>query len=101
MDSPTTLLAGSVAIVTGSTSGVGLAVAESLLDHGASVVINGRDPDALDRAVAGLGGRGPVVGVAGSAADPDVVDGLLSAADGLGDLGVLVNCAGTAEPTGS
>jgi NAD(P)-dependent dehydrogenase (short-subunit alcohol dehydrogenase family) len=95
------LLAGNVAVVTGSTSGVGLAVAEALLDHGASVVVNGRDPDALDLAVAGLARRGPVVGVAGSAAEPDVVDGLLSAADGLGDLGVLVNCAGTAEPPGS
>ena len=44
---------------------------------------------------------GAVSGVAGSAADPAVVDGLLEAAAGLGDLDVLVNCAGTAEPPGS
>jgi 3-oxoacyl-[acyl-carrier protein] reductase len=95
------LLAGAVAVVTGSTSGVGLAVAEALLDHGASVVVNGRDPEALDRAVDGLAQRGAVSGVAGTAADPVVVDALLAAADGLGELGVLVNCAGTAEPPGS
>jgi NAD(P)-dependent dehydrogenase (short-subunit alcohol dehydrogenase family) len=101
MNQSASLFAGQVAIVTGSTSGVGYAVAEALLDHGASVVVNGRNSEALDRAVDGLSGRGQVSGVVGSAADPDVVDGLLSAAAALGELDVLVNCAGTAEPPGS
>lgn len=97
MSHPTT-----VAIVTGSSRGIGLAVAQALAADGRSVVLNGRDPDVLASAVREIesaGGR--AVGVAGSAADPDVVDRLVTAAAGLGDLATLVNCAGAAEPPGS
>lgn len=91
-----------VAIVTGSSRGVGLAVARALAADGRSVVLNGRDPEVVSRAVREVeasGGR--AIGVAGSAADPAVVDGLVGAAHELGDLDALVNCAGTAEPAGS
>jgi len=44
-----------VAIVTGGTSGIGLAVAEELLSQGARVIITGRGRDKLDSAVAVLG----------------------------------------------
>lgn len=92
---------GSVAVVTGSSRGIGLAVARALADAGASVVVNGRDRAALDGAVAELGASARVVGVPGSAADPGVVDALLDAARRLGTPGILVNCAGTGEPTAS
>ena len=94
-----------VAVVTGSSRGIGLAVARALADAGASVVLNGRDRAALDGAVAALSGPGAgsarVTGVPGSAADPDVVAALLAAARGLGTPDILVNCAGTAEPAAS
>ena len=93
------LFDGQVAVVTGSTSGVGYAVAAALLDQGATVVVNGRDPGAVDRAVDGLGPG--AVGLPGSAADPSVVEALVAASTARGDLSVLVNCAGTAEPAGS
>lgn len=47
-------LAGRVAVVTGGSSGIGLATAELLLDCGAAVALCGRDAERLDRAVAGL-----------------------------------------------
>ncbi|NVI86274.1 SDR family NAD(P)-dependent oxidoreductase [Actinomadura sp. BRA 177] len=92
---------GSVAVVTGSSRGIGFEVARALANAGASVVINGRDQAALDDAVSTLGTSARVAGVAGSAADPDVVGSLLDAALELGTPDILVNCAGTAEPAAS
>ncbi|GAA3881720.1 SDR family oxidoreductase [Saccharothrix violaceirubra] len=62
------------ALVTGGTSGIGLAVARRLLDEGAHVVVTGRDAARLDTAVAGLGPRASGVrGDASSLTDLDVV----------------------------
>jgi gluconate 5-dehydrogenase len=47
-------LAGRRALVTGSSQGIGLAIAEGLAAAGAEVILNGRGKDKLDRAVAGL-----------------------------------------------
>lgn len=95
-------LGGSVAIVTGSTRGIGLEVARALLAEGAAVVVNGRSRSAVDEALEALAGPGRrVVGVPGSAGDPAVADRLAEAASALGTPDVLVTCAGTAEPRGS
>ena len=51
-------LEGKRALVTGSSRGLGLAMAEALAAAGASVVLHGRDVDALDSAVRSFGGRG-------------------------------------------
>jgi gluconate 5-dehydrogenase len=51
-------LDGRVALVTGASRGLGYAMAEGLAEAGATVVLNGRHADTLDRAVANLSGRG-------------------------------------------
>jgi NAD(P)-dependent dehydrogenase (short-subunit alcohol dehydrogenase family) len=87
------LLEGKCALITGGTTGLGLAVAGRFLAEGARVVITGRD--------AGLGGQaeqtlGPGARfLAADAADPGAVASSVSAAaDHLGGLDVLVNNAG-------
>lgn len=95
-------LGDSVAVVTGSTRGIGLEVARALLAEGAAVVVNGRGRTAVDEAVEALSGPGRRVrGVAGSAGDPGVAERLVDAATAFGTPDVLVTCAGTAEPPGS
>ena len=93
-------LAGQVAIVTGSSRGIGRAVAVALVAQGAQVVVNGTDETATREAAEELGDA--AVAVTGSAAEPEVAERLLATAlDRLGPVGILVNCAGTAEPAGS
>jgi NAD(P)-dependent dehydrogenase (short-subunit alcohol dehydrogenase family) len=48
-------LHGKVAVITGATQGIGLAIAQEFADHGANVVITGREQDQLDEAVAAIG----------------------------------------------
>lgn len=82
----------------GGTRGIGLAVAEMLGAQGARVVVNGRDPDAVNEAAQRISG----IGLAGSPADPKVADALIDACVAeYGGIDVLINCAGTAEPAGS
>jgi len=96
-------LVGRVAVVAGATRGIGLSVAYALSGAGASVVVNGRDPVAVDAAVDEIvGGGGAAVGVVGSAADPGVAESMVrTAVERFGALDIAVNCAGIAEPPGS
>jgi gluconate 5-dehydrogenase len=64
-------LTGRTALVTGSTQGIGLALARGLAEAGASIVLNGRDKARLARAAAGLSATGAKVGTAAF----DVTDG--------------------------
>ena len=47
-------LAGKQALVTGSTSGIGYAIAKALLKEGADVIVNGRSQETVDAAIASL-----------------------------------------------
>jgi NAD(P)-dependent dehydrogenase (short-subunit alcohol dehydrogenase family) len=62
------MLENKVALVTGGTSGIGLAIAEAVAGEGARVVVTGRGRGALDEAVARIGGD--AIGLQGDVADP-------------------------------
>ena len=63
------MLSGKTAVITGSTSGIGLGIAESLAASGANIVLNGfGDPKAIEETRAKLA-RATNVGVVYSAAD--------------------------------
>jgi NAD(P)-dependent dehydrogenase (short-subunit alcohol dehydrogenase family) len=51
-------LTGKVALLTGASKGMGLAMATAMADHGATVVISARKQDQLDEAAAGINARG-------------------------------------------
>src|SRR5579864_9495451 len=87
------VLEGKRALVTGGTTGLGLAIAGRFLREGARVVITGRDHDLGERAREALGPG--VRFLAADAADPDAVAWSVgAAADHLGGLDILVNNAG-------
>lgn len=84
------------AIVTGSSSGIGFAVAAALVDRGDRVVLHGRNPEKLRAAEAKLDAPDRVVAVAGDIADRRTGEALVQAAvDRFGGVDLLVNNAGT------
>lgn len=86
-------LDGKVAVVTGGSRGIGLAVAEALVRDGASVVITGRDQSHLDTAVAQLGAR--VHALRSDVSDPDQAAAAIAAATTrFAGLDILINNAG-------
>lgn len=90
-------MSGKVALVTGSTKGIGLAVAEALADAGSDVVVTSRTPEDVARTAERLDGSGSgrVVGIPCDVRDPDACASLVEdAVARLGRLDVLVNNAG-------
>ncbi|MCD0451578.1 SDR family oxidoreductase [Actinocorallia sp. API 0066] len=86
---------GRTAIVTGASRGIGLAIAERLVAEGAKVVITARNKDALDEAVAGLGGPEHALGVAGHADDVEhQAETVRRAVEAFGSADLLVNNTG-------
>ena len=92
-------LSGRTVLVTGATSGVGLALARAVTGRGARVVVHGRDPGRLAAVAAETGG----LAVAADLAHPDgparLVDATLAAVAGAGwaPLSVVVNNAAVQE----
>ncbi|QRY63938.1 SDR family oxidoreductase [Gordonia sp. PDNC005] len=86
---------GQSAIVTGASRGIGLAIAERLVAEGAKVTITARKQDALDEAVARLGGSDVALAVAGRADDPDhQADTVAKTIEAFGSADLLVNNTG-------
>jgi NAD(P)-dependent dehydrogenase (short-subunit alcohol dehydrogenase family) len=87
--------AGKVALVTGASRGIGLAIAERLVSEGANVCVTARKPEALEAAVLGLGGPDRAIAVAGKADDPEHRAAAVAATVAtFGSLDVLVNNTG-------
>jgi NAD(P)-dependent dehydrogenase (short-subunit alcohol dehydrogenase family) len=94
------LFSGHVAIVTGGGSGIGLAIARTLCELGASVAIAGRNPDKLESARAMLTERGWTVhaGVCDIREVEQVASFVAGVRASLGEVSVLVNNAGGQFP---
>ncbi len=90
-------LAGKTAFVSGSTQGIGYAIAKALLDEGASVVINGRDEGRVRTATHSLRVTVPGALVSGVAADFEDPEQVRRLVDSLGDIDILVNNVGLFE----
>jgi NAD(P)-dependent dehydrogenase (short-subunit alcohol dehydrogenase family) len=94
-------LAGKDALITGGTTGIGLAIAERFLAEGAAVVITGRDLDLGQRAQQLLRESGRAWFVPADAAEPAaVIESSGVAVEHLGGLDVLVNNAGVGVEAG-
>jgi NAD(P)-dependent dehydrogenase (short-subunit alcohol dehydrogenase family) len=89
-------LSGKTALVTGSTSGIGYAIAKGLTASGAAVVINGRTQDNVNTAARNLDGVGG--SVRGIAADVSTAAGCKALVTALSDVDILINNAGIFEP---
>ncbi|MCZ4094516.1 SDR family oxidoreductase [Sinorhizobium psoraleae] len=89
-------LSGSRALVTGSSQGIGFALARGLAEHGAAIILNGRDRDKLENAAQSLRSAGHEVSVS----DFDVTDhaavgrGVNAIEKDIGPIDILINNAG-------
>jgi gluconate 5-dehydrogenase len=90
-------LAGKVALVTGSSQGIGLALAEGLSEAGAHVVLNGRDTTKLEAARAMIAASGRAVSIAPfDVTDHAAVEaGVARIEAEIGAIDILINNAGT------
>ncbi len=86
-------LAGKTALVTGSTAGIGFAIAAGLAQEGASVIINGRTQSRVEEAVKKLKGK-----VFGLALDLGTADGTRKAIEKYPEVDILINNLGIFEP---
>jgi len=94
-------LAGKVAIVTGSSRGIGKASAEALAAHGAKVVISSRKQDACDDVAAAINaehGEGTAIAIAASISDKDALAHLVAETrKAFGQIDILV-CNAASNP---
>jgi NAD(P)-dependent dehydrogenase (short-subunit alcohol dehydrogenase family) len=92
------VLTGKTALVTGSTSGIGYAIARGLAAAGAEVTVNGRTQAKVDGAVATIKKAVPGAKVRGVAGSVSTVEGCNTIVTDLPEVDILVNNAGIFEP---
>jgi NAD(P)-dependent dehydrogenase (short-subunit alcohol dehydrogenase family) len=88
---------GKLALVTGSTQGIGFATAKMLASEGARVIVNGRQSQSVERAVQELAAHGDVRGIAADLSGADGADRLIAAVKAAGPVDILVNNVGYFE----
>lgn len=103
MTNPTTQrLSGRTAVVTGSTSGIGEAIASTLASHGATVVVSGRDAlrgEAVVDHIVAAGGKASFIAVDLGGSYADIRGFAKEAGNTLGRVDILVNNAGVYPAT--
>ena len=90
-------LTGKLALVTGSTAGIGYAIAEALVREGARVIVNGRSQESVDAAVSGLNAISPK-SASGFAGDLSTAAAADEVARRFPSVEILVNNLGIFEP---
>ncbi|MGB3271937.1 MAG: SDR family oxidoreductase [Xanthobacteraceae bacterium] len=94
-------MAGKVALVTGSSRGIGRAIAERMAEHGASVVISSRKQDVCDQVAAGINeryGKGRAIAVAANISSKESLQHLVDETNtAFGRIDVLV-CNAASNP---
>jgi len=88
-----------VALITGASAGLGLALARALAHRGWSLVIDARGTEGLDRVAEELRSLSQVAAVAGDVADPAHREALIDAVGRLGHLDLLINNASHLGPS--
>jgi NAD(P)-dependent dehydrogenase (short-subunit alcohol dehydrogenase family) len=88
-----------IALITGASRGLGLALAQELADRGYGLAIDARGAAALEDARSALAVRTEVTAIAGDVADPDHREALVAAAVRMGELRLLVNNASILGPS--
>src|SRR5262245_10164410 len=88
---------GRLALITGSTQGIGRAIAEALLAEGARLIVNGRREQVLKETVAALSLLGETHGVAADLATAEGARIVLETAQPIGAVDILVNNVGFFE----
>jgi NAD(P)-dependent dehydrogenase (short-subunit alcohol dehydrogenase family) len=91
-------LKGKTAFVSGSTAGIGFAIASKLLEEGATVIINGRSEARVVEAIEKLRSLFPDALISGVAADFSKVEQVNTMLENLPDIDILINNAGIFEP---
>src|SRR5450631_4017854 len=87
-----------IAFISGSTAGIGFAIAKRLLDEGARVIINGRTKETVDKSVQELKTSVPGSGISGIPADFSKVEEVNQLLKDLPEVDILINNAGIFEP---
>jgi len=91
-------LSGKTAIVTGSTAGIGYAIAKGLAQAGANVVVNGRTAASVESALTKLSSEGVQANIRGVAADVGSADGCAALVVAQPSVDILVNNIGIYGP---
>ncbi|MDH3713736.1 MAG: SDR family oxidoreductase [Gammaproteobacteria bacterium] len=91
-------LSGKLALVTGSTRGIGLATARGLAGMGADVIVNGRGEDAVAQALESVREAASGAAVHGVAADLSDAAGCTAVTDAFPEVDILVNNMGIYDP---
>lgn len=92
-------LKGKLALISGSSAGIGKGIAKALLAEGAIVFINGRNKESVETVIEEFSGYGTCFPAVGDISTAEGAIAVIHAVDSIGELDVLVNCMGTYKGT--